>query len=147
MKIMINQSVFTDFSLEMGKNLPAMQEIRVQSLHWDDPQKGMATHSSMLAWRIPWTEEPGGLQSMESQLDTTEQLTLSHFRDGERGLQRLSSQPKVVKAVSPILRSVLFCECVLGRRGGMDETQTTFFKNPRYFSVQVHSMQKRRKSR
>ena len=68
MKIMINQSVFTDFSLEMGKNLPAMQEIRVQSLHWDDPQeKGMATHSSMLAWRIPWTEEPGGLQSMESQ--------------------------------------------------------------------------------
>ena len=67
MKIMINQSVFTDFSLEVGKTLPAMQEIRVQSLHWDDPQKGMATHSSMLAWRIPWTEEPGGLQSMESQ--------------------------------------------------------------------------------
>ena len=51
------------------------------------------------------------------ELDTTEQLTLSHFRDGQRGLQRLSSQPKVVKAVSPILRSVLFCECVLGRRG------------------------------
>ena len=45
---------------------------------WEDPlEKGMATHSSILAWRIPWTEEPGQLQSMGSQeLDTTEQLTL-----------------------------------------------------------------------
>ena len=50
------------------KNLPAMQETWVQSLDWDDPlEKGMATHSSTLAWRIPWTEEPGGLQSMGSQ--------------------------------------------------------------------------------
>ena len=47
------------------KNLPAMQETWVQSLDWDDPlEKGMATHSSTLAWEIPWTEEPGGLQSM-----------------------------------------------------------------------------------
>ena len=47
------------------KNLPAMQETRVQSLSQEDPlEKGMATHSSVLAWRIPWTEEPGGLQSM-----------------------------------------------------------------------------------
>ena len=45
-----------------------MQETRVQSLGQDDPlEKGMATHSSILAWRIPWREEPGGLQSMESQ--------------------------------------------------------------------------------
>ena len=52
----------------MGKNLPAVQEIQVQSLGWEDPlEKGMATHSSILAWRIPWTEEPGGLQSMGSQ--------------------------------------------------------------------------------
>ena len=44
------------------KNLPAVQEIRVQSLGWEDPpEEGMATHSSILAWRIPWTEEPGGL--------------------------------------------------------------------------------------
>jgi len=51
-----------------GKNLPALQEIRVRSLHWKDPlEKGMAIHSSILAWRIPWTEEPGGLQSMGSQ--------------------------------------------------------------------------------
>ena len=52
----------------MVKNMPAMQETRVQSLDQEDPlEKKMATHSSILAWEIPWTEEPGGLQSMESQ--------------------------------------------------------------------------------
>ena len=52
----------------MVKNLPAMQETQVRSLGWKDPlEKGMASHSSILAWRIPWTEEPGGLQSMTSQ--------------------------------------------------------------------------------
>ena len=52
----------------MVKNLTAMQETRVRSLGWEDPlEKGMATHSSILAWRIPWTEESGGLQSMGSQ--------------------------------------------------------------------------------
>ena len=52
----------------MVKNLPAMQEIWVQSLGWEDPlEKGKATHSSILTWRIPWTEEPGGLESMGSQ--------------------------------------------------------------------------------
>jgi len=46
------------------KNLPAMQESQVRSLGQEDPlEKGMATHSSILAWRIPWSEEPGGLQS------------------------------------------------------------------------------------
>ena len=50
------------------KNLPAMQETWVWTLGWEDPlQEGMATHSSTLAWRIPWTEEPGRLQSMGSQ--------------------------------------------------------------------------------
>ena len=50
------------------KNLPAMQVTQVQSLGWEDPlEKGMATHSCILAWRIPWTEEPGRLQSMGSQ--------------------------------------------------------------------------------
>ena len=50
------------------KNLPAMQKIQVQSLGWEDSlEKGTATHSSILAWRSPWTEEPGGLQSMGSQ--------------------------------------------------------------------------------
>ena len=52
----------------MVKNLPAMKETWVQSLGQEDPlEKGMATHFSILAWRIPWTEEPGGLQSMGSQ--------------------------------------------------------------------------------
>ena len=50
------------------KNLPAIQETRVQSCCWEDPlEKGMSTHSRILAQRISWTEEPGGLQSMESQ--------------------------------------------------------------------------------
>ena len=50
------------------KNLSAMQETQVRSLGQEDPlEKGMATHSTILAWRIPWTEEPGGLQSMGSQ--------------------------------------------------------------------------------
>ena len=50
------------------KNLPAKQDTQVQSLGWEDPlEKEMATHSSILAWRIPWTEEPGRLQSMGSQ--------------------------------------------------------------------------------
>ena len=52
----------------MIKNLPAKQETWVRSLSWDDPlEKEMATHASILAWRIPWTEESGGLQSMGSQ--------------------------------------------------------------------------------
>ena len=52
----------------LGKNLPEMQETQVRSLDWEDPlEKGMATHSSTLAWRIPWIEEPGGLQSMRLQ--------------------------------------------------------------------------------
>ena len=50
------------------KNLPAILETWVRSLGWEDPlEEGMATHSSILAWRIPWTEEPGGLQCTGSQ--------------------------------------------------------------------------------
>ena len=53
---------------QMLKNLPAMHETWVRSLGWEDPlEEGMATHSSILAWRIPWTEEPGGLQFTGSQ--------------------------------------------------------------------------------
>jgi len=49
---------------QLVKNLPAMWETWVRSLGWEDPlEKGMATHSSILAWRIPWLEEPGRLQS------------------------------------------------------------------------------------
>ena len=50
----------------MVKNLPAILETQVWSLGWDNPlEKGMSTHSSILAWRIPWTEEPGELKSIQ----------------------------------------------------------------------------------
>ena len=61
----------------MVKNQPAMQETPGQFLGRKEPlEKKIATHSSILAWRIPWTEEPGRLQSMESQLDTTEHYSV-----------------------------------------------------------------------
>ena len=54
--------------VRMVKNLPAVQETWIRSLGWEDSlKKGLATHSSILAWIIPWTEEPGRLQSMELQ--------------------------------------------------------------------------------
>ena len=57
----------------MVKNLPTMQETWVRSLGQEDPlEEGMATHSSILAWKIPWTLEPGGLQSIRLQRETTE---------------------------------------------------------------------------
>ena len=67
----------------MVKNPPEMQEIQVQSLGHEEPlEKGMATNSSIPAWRIPWFEEPGGLQTnsrCHKESDTTEQLTLVRF--------------------------------------------------------------------
>ena len=58
----------TSLMAQMVMNLPAVHENCIQSLGWKDPlEKGVATHSSILAWRVPWTEEPGGLQSMGSQ--------------------------------------------------------------------------------
>ena len=62
---------------QMVKDLPVMQETWVRSLGWEDPlEKGMATHSSSLAWRIPQTEEPGGLQSMGLQRIKYDWVTL-----------------------------------------------------------------------
>ena len=79
-----HQLFISDYSTLWGfpggsavKNPPAMQETQVRSLGQEDPlEQGMATHSSILAWRIPWTEEPGGLQSMGSQKsrDTSETI-------------------------------------------------------------------------
>ena len=64
----------------MVKNLPVMQETWVQSLGQEDAlEQGMATHSSILAWRIPWTEEPGRLQSWGQQRGTTERLNTFTF--------------------------------------------------------------------
>ena len=55
--------------LQMVKNLPTMQETWVRFLDWEDPlEKGMAAPSNILAWRIPWIEEPGGLQSMDENI-------------------------------------------------------------------------------
>ena len=67
---------------QMVKSLPAVQETWVQSLGWEDPlEKEMATHSRILAWKIPWTEEPCRLQSMGSQrINLTERLHYSHYK-------------------------------------------------------------------
>ena len=63
----INRLLETSLVAQRLKCLPAMRETWVRSLGWEDPlEKEMATHSSILAWRIPWVEEPGGLQSMGS---------------------------------------------------------------------------------
>ena len=64
----LNKNLLIDLVAQMVKHLSTMQETGVQSLGWEDPlEKEMATHSSTIAWKTPWTEEPGRLQSMESQ--------------------------------------------------------------------------------
>ena len=77
----------------MVKNLPAMQETQemwVRSLGWEDPlEKEMVTHSSILAWRIPWTEEPGGLQFMGSkESDTAEHTRGTLLKERAHGVNR-----------------------------------------------------------
>ena len=68
MVVYIYMHMWASLVAQLVKNPPAMQETWVRSLGWEDPlEKEMATHSSILAWRIPWTEEPGGLQSTGSQ--------------------------------------------------------------------------------
>ena len=68
------RDIWASLLAQMVRNLPAMQETWVQSLGWEDPlEKGMATHSDVLVWRIPWTEDPGKLQFVGcKELDTTE---------------------------------------------------------------------------
>ena len=79
--------VWASLVAQMVKNLPAIRETQVWSLGWEDPlEKGMATHSSILAWRIPRTEEPGRLQSMGSQRVGHDWETNTFtFRAGEGG--------------------------------------------------------------
>ena len=70
----------------MVKNLPAVWETRIQPLNQEDAlERGMATHSSILAWRIPWTEEPGGLQSVESQRVRHDRATNTHTHTHTQG--------------------------------------------------------------
>ena len=64
----MGDSIWTSLLAQMVMNLPRVQETQVRSPVWENPlEKGMATHSSIPAWRIPWTDEPGSLQSMGSQ--------------------------------------------------------------------------------
>ena len=97
MKIMINQSIFIDFSLEMRKNLPAMQKVRVQSLHWEDPQE-----REWLPTPVFLPGESHGQRSLvgysrwsHKELDTTEQhfVTLEMEKEAYRGLV---SNPKLL---------------------------------------------------
>ena len=83
---------------QMVKNLPAMKETQVQSLGQEDPlEKGMATQSSVLARRIPWTEEPGRLQFMGSyELDSTGRLNTSTFRNNNAALLLPVSAPPLM---------------------------------------------------
>ena len=76
---------------QLIKHLPAMLEAWVLSLDWEDPlEKEMATHSGILAWEISWTQEPGGLQSMDSQeSDMTERQNHHHTPGGKKLKQRL----------------------------------------------------------
>ena len=107
--------LFIYYGLQMVENLPAMQETHVRSLGWNDTvEKGMATQSSILAWRIPWTEEPGELESMGSQRirhdwsTKTFRILLSFLDEGQewnagwtRGLNILVSQNPVSRKHTP----------------------------------------------
>ena len=105
--------IFAFFScLQMVKNLPAMPETWVLSQGWEDPlKKGMATHSSILAWRIPWTEEPGRLQSMGSQRVRHAWTTFIHVTSLHDGKEHQEENiHHCGKEDSGFLRDVS-CEC------------------------------------
>ena len=80
-KLYLNKVITQNVLIQTVRSRPSMQETRIQSLGWEEPlEKGMVTHSSILAWRISRTEEPGGLESLGLQeSDTTERLTLSQI--------------------------------------------------------------------
>ena len=85
----------------MVKNLPAVWETQVWSLDWEDPlEKGMATHSGILALRIPWTEEPGRLQSMGLQRVRHDWATNTHFQEAKAVIQK-GAGDDLSKAIEP----------------------------------------------
>ena len=101
------------------KNLPAMREAWVRSLGWEDPlEEEMATHSSILAWRIPWTEEPGGLQSMGSQSDTTQRPSTSTHRSKKFCLQNVNL---VCKSLADPLNQIMQTSWVFNTRPHQSE--------------------------
>ena len=80
----------TSLVAQTVKRLPTMWETRVRSLGWEDPlEKEMATHSRILAWKIPWTEEPGWLLSMVSQRVGQDWATSLHYTESEKGFKPL----------------------------------------------------------
>ena len=94
---------------QMVKSLPAVQETRVQSLGREDPlEKEIATHSSILAWRIPWMEEPGGLLSVRSQRvghDRATSLSLS-----TKGQLKLRGSPSLLLGGNGLLKLAILYE-------------------------------------
>ena len=87
-------SYWASLVAQLVKNLPTMQETWVRSLGQEDPlEKGRATHSGILAWKTPWTEEPGGLQSIgHKELDTTKRLACFNLLLGISWLQSQEQQ-------------------------------------------------------
>ena len=96
---------WTSLVAQRLKRLPTMRETRVQSLGWEDPlEKEMATHSSILAWRISWMEEPGRLQSMGSQrVGHDSDFTLLHFTYDNIHVSMLFSQ--IIPSLSSLTES------------------------------------------
>ena len=90
------------FVAQSVKNLPAVQETGVQSLGWEDAlEKEMATHSSILAWKISWTEEPGGMQSMGSQRVGHDWAANTNTNKGVRNFEKISLKEMCSFALSP----------------------------------------------
>ena len=97
----------TSLVAQMVKLLRKMRETQVQSLGWEDLlKKEMATHSSILAWKIPWTEEPGRLQSKGLQTDTTERLHFDfHCVNHLPAKALVSALKKVLDGISHMIKS------------------------------------------
>ena len=99
----------------MVKNLPADaedEETRVQSLGWEDPlEEEMATHSSIFPWRIPWTEEPSGLQSRESQKSQTRLKRLSMHDYTDTWIRRWRENHRSELELAPASFKQLFSKC------------------------------------
>ena len=90
------------FVAQLVKNLPAVQETRVWSLGWEYPlEKEMASHSSILAWKISWTEEPGGMQSMGSQRVGHDWAANTNTNKGVRNFEKISLKEMCSFALSP----------------------------------------------
>ena len=95
-----------------------MQEMWVWSLGWEDPlEKEMAPHSSTLAWEIPWTEEPGGLQSMGSQKSQTERRNNNKTKVTE-GMVELESHQQILKLKHWCLMRTFTCSQCVSHKGG-----------------------------